>query len=111
MLGKTGVGKLTLIEALAQEDLSAGRGFALNDPYDDLVRWINQATDPNGRDNVVYFDATSLTHPYGYNPLRRVREDSIPLAASGLLETLKKLWPDAWGVCMEQSFEIRSMYF
>jgi hypothetical protein len=30
-----------------------------------------------------------------------VRDDKIPLAVSGLLETLKKLWPDAWGVRME----------
>ncbi len=30
-----------------------------------------------------------------------MREDKIPLAVSGLLETLKKIWPDAWGVRME----------
>jgi hypothetical protein len=33
--------------------------------------------------------------------VRRVQSDKIPLAASGLLETLRKLWPDAWGVRME----------
>ena len=43
----------------------------------------------------------SSAQPYGYNPLRRVRDEKIPLAASGLLETLKKLWPEAWGVRME----------
>ena len=30
-----------------------------------------------------------------------MRDDKIPLAVSGFLETLKKLWPDAWGVRME----------
>ncbi len=30
-----------------------------------------------------------------------MREDKIPLAVSGLLETFKKIWPDAWGVRME----------
>ena len=30
-----------------------------------------------------------------------VREDKITLAASGLLEAFKKMWPDAWGVRME----------
>ena len=30
-----------------------------------------------------------------------MRDDKIPLAASGLIETFKKLWPDAWGVRME----------
>ena len=42
-----------------------------------------------------------VEQPYGYNPLRHVRRDSIPIAVSGFLETLKKLWPDAWGVRME----------
>jgi hypothetical protein len=50
---------------------------------------------------VRYLDATNPKQPFGYNPLRRVRYDKIPLAVSGLLETLKKLWPDAWGVRME----------
>ena len=54
-----------------------------------------------GAERVVYLNASNPSQPYGYNPLRRVREDKIPLAVSGLLETLKKLWPDAWGVRME----------
>ena len=43
MLGKTGVGKSTLIETLAMQDLAAGRGFALIDPHGDLVErvWAN----------------------------------------------------------------------
>ena len=53
------------------------------------------------RDRLVYLDATDPAQPYGYNPLRRVRPNKIPLAASGLLETMRKLWPDAWGVRME----------
>ena len=52
-------------------------------------------------DRVVYLNAPDPSQPYGYNPLRRVRNDKIPLAVSGLLETMKKMWPDAWGVRME----------
>jgi hypothetical protein len=52
-------------------------------------------------ERVIYLDATNPHQPFGYNPLRRVRADKVPLAVSGLLETLKKLWPDAWGVRME----------
>ena len=53
------------------------------------------------RDRIVYLNAPDAAQPFGYNPLRRVRDDKIPLAASGLLETLRKLWPEAWGVRME----------
>jgi hypothetical protein len=36
-----------------------------------------------------------------WNASVSVREDKISLAASGLLEAFKKMWPDAWGVRME----------
>lgn len=100
-VGQTGVGKSTLLEQLALQDARAGRGFALIDPHGDLVERVYSRISPDGRDRVVYFDATDPSQPYGYNPLRRVRADKIPLAASGLLEALHKLWPDAWGVRME----------
>lgn len=98
-IGKTGVGKSTLLEVFARDDAAAGRGFALIDPHGDLAERVYQSI--KGRDNVVYLDATNPSQPYGYNPLRRVREDLIPLAASGLMETFRKLWPTAWGVRME----------
>jgi len=85
---------------MALEDLRAGNGFALIDPHGDLVERLHREAAQVGRD-VIYLDATDPAQPYGYNPLRRVRADRIPLAASGLLEVFKKMWSDAWGVRME----------
>lgn len=101
LIGKTGVGKSTLLETLARQDLEAGRGFALIDPHGDLVETVARDVGTVGPDRVIYLNAPDSACPYGYNPLRRVRADKIPLAVSGLLETMKKLWPDAWGVRME----------
>ncbi|MBV9990042.1 MAG: ATP-binding protein [Alphaproteobacteria bacterium] len=101
VIGKTGVGKSTLLETLALQDFEAGRGFALVDPHGDLVEPLATGIATLDPERLVYLDATNPFQPYGYNPLRRVRDDKIPLAVSGLLETLKKLWPDAWGVRME----------
>src|SRR5665213_423311 len=101
VIGKTGVGKSTLLEVLARQDLAAGRGFALVDPHGDLAERIRLVAEPKLADRLVYLDAADLTQPFGFNPLRRVRDDKIPLAASGLLDSLRKLWPDAWGVRME----------
>jgi type IV secretory pathway TraG/TraD family ATPase VirD4 len=101
MLGKTGTGKSTLLENMARQDLQYGNGFALIDPHGELVDRIASHI-PNSRQNdVLYLDASDPSQPYGYNPLRHIREDRIALAASGLLEVFKKMWPEAWGVRME----------
>ena len=101
VVGKTGVGKSALLETFARQDIEAGRGFALVDPHGDLAERAAANVPPQLRDRLTFLDATDPANPFGYNPLRRVRDDRIPLAASGFLETLRKLWPDAWGVRME----------
>jgi len=101
MIGKTGVGKSSLLRTLALQDFGAGRGFALVDPHGDLVEPLAKGIATLDPERLFYLNAADPWQPYGYNPLRRVRADKIPLAVSGLLETLKKLWPDAWGVRME----------
>jgi hypothetical protein len=100
-IGKTGVGKSTLLETLALQDIRSGRGCAVLDPHGDLVTRLSASIPPERRAHLVYFNAPDPRQPYGYNPLRRIPKDKIPLAASGLMEAWKKLWAEAWGVRME----------
>src|SRR5713101_6733457 len=101
IIGKTGTGKSTLLETMALQDLERGNGFALIDPHGDLVARVAARIPASQQDRVIYLDATDPTQPYGYNPLRHVSEDRIALAASGMMDVFKKMWPDAWGVRME----------
>lgn len=101
VIGKTGVGKSTLLEILLRQDIVAGRGFALIDPHGDLAERVWAWTPHALRDRVAYLNAPDPMQPFGYNPLRRVHPDRIPLAAAGILETFRKQWPQAWGVRME----------
>jgi type IV secretory pathway TraG/TraD family ATPase VirD4 len=101
VIGKTGTGKSTLLENMALQDLERGKGLALIDPHGDLVARIAARIPESRRDDVIYLDATDPSQPFGYNPLRHVREDRIALAASGMMDVFKKMWPDAWGVRME----------
>jgi len=89
------------MEGLALQDFTAGRGFAFIDPHGDTAERLASQISVNAASQVRYLNAAERTQPFGYNPLRRVRSDKIPLAASGLLDTFRKLWPDAWGVRME----------
>jgi Helicase HerA, central domain/TraM recognition site of TraD and TraG len=101
ILGKTGTGKSTLLHSLIQQDLSAGRGLCLIDPHGELAELVAMEARQSGRPDVTYWDVPDPTSPYGYNPLRHVRPDKIPLAVSGVLEAFKKHWADAWGPRME----------
>lgn len=101
IIGKTGVGKSTLIETMVKQDLQQNRGLCLIDPHGDLVERVFAAVPIHRQPDVIYFNVPDHTQPYGYNPLRYVKADKRSLAASGMLEVMKKLWPDAWGVNME----------
>lgn len=101
IIGKTGVGKSSLLEILLRQDIVAGRGFALIDPHGDLAERVWAWTPDALKDGITYLNAPDPRQPFGYNPLRRVRPDRIPLAAAGILETFRKQWPNAWGVRME----------
>lgn len=101
LIGKTGVGKSTLIENMVRQDLQHGRGLCLLDPHGDLVERIHATVPGHRRHDVLYFNVPDRSQPYGYNPLRYVTHKKRTLAASGMLEVMKKLWPDAWGVNME----------
>jgi energy-coupling factor transporter ATP-binding protein EcfA2 len=101
LVGKTGSGKSTLMETLASEDIAAGRGCVVLDPHGDLVERLAYRVPVERQGETIYLDVPDTRQPYGYNPLRHVSRDRIPLAASGLMEALKKLWSEAWGVRME----------
>ena len=101
VIGKTGVGKTTLLETLITQDIAAGRGCALIDPHGDFVERVVAAIPPARQSDVIYLDVPDAGQPYGYNPLARVNFELRPLVASGLMDVLKKMWDDAWGVRME----------
>lgn len=97
ILGQTGTGKSTLLYHLMRQDLGQGHGFCLLDPHGDLAEQIAGFCP----ETALIWNVADPNCPYGYNPLTRVSEKFRPLIASGLIDTLKKQWADAWGARME----------
>jgi hypothetical protein len=101
VIGQTGTGKSTLLGSMARQDLMTGHGFCFIDPHGDVADRLARDAASSTRTDIIYWNVPDPSSPYGYNPLRHVREDKIPLAVSGVLEAMRKLWADAWGVRME----------
>jgi len=100
VIGKTGVGKSTMLETLIRQDLEASRGVAVFDPHGDLVERV--ARDAlTRRDDVTYFNAPDPKGALGFNPLEQVGPAHRSLAAAGLLDAFRKIWWDSWGPRLE----------
>jgi len=97
IIGQTGTGKSTLLFNLAMQDAKAGIGFCIIDLHGDLAADLSQNL---GKEH-LYWQVADPRSPYGYNPLTHVSAEFRPLVTSGLIETLKKQWPDAWGARLE----------
>ncbi len=101
ILGKTGMGKSTLLHHLLASDIRAGRGIGLVDPHGDLAEAV-LASVPRGRTNdVIVFDAGDTAFPISFNVLDCPNPANRPLVASGIVSAFKKLHGQFWGPRLE----------
>jgi hypothetical protein len=101
IVGKTGLGKSTLLRNLILQDLYAGRGVGLLDPHGDLARDVLDAI-PRGRTNdVLYFNPGDLSRPVGLNLLPKVPRDEEHLVVAGVLSAFRGIWGSSWGPRLE----------
>jgi uncharacterized protein DUF87 len=101
IVGKTGLGKSTLLRNLILQDLYAGRGVGLLDPHGDLTREVLDAIPKTRTNEVLYFNPGDLTYPVGLNLLPRVPRDQAHLVVSGVLSAFRGIWGASWGPRME----------
>jgi hypothetical protein len=101
IVGKTGMGKSTLLENLIAADIQAGRGVGLIDPHGDLAETVLRLVPRHRTNDVVLFDVGDREHPIAFNPLDCQNEQQRPLVASGIVSAVHKMNPDSWGPRLE----------
>lgn len=67
VIGKTGMGKSTLLLSSIVEDMEAGRGLAVLDPHGDSFREILGLIPASRLGDVVIFDPSDRAYPLGLN--------------------------------------------
>ena len=101
LIGKTGMGKSTILENMIVEDIRAGNGVAVVDPHGDLAEKIIKYIPSNRVNDVIYFNPADYEHPIAFNVVEQVDPHLRHLVASGLIGVFQKLWADSWGPRLE----------
>ncbi len=101
VIGKTGMGKSTLLENLAVQDVRNGNGFAFLDPHGSAIDTILKYVPKERIEDVIYFAPFDIDFPIAFNVMEDVGFDKRHLVVSGLMSTFKKIWQDAWSARME----------
>lgn len=96
LLGPTGVGKSTVLLALALADAAEGRGLLLLDPKGDLATDFVARLPEERAGDVVVLDPTNPC-PVGFNPLAGPPELAV-VTAEAVLGVLAELFRDSWGI-------------
>jgi hypothetical protein len=100
-LGKTGMGKTTLLENMIFSDIQAGKGVAVIDPHGDLAEVVPQFVPKKRSNDVVLFDPADRDFPLSFNVLDCPDPNQRSLVASGLMSVFTKLWPGMFSGRME----------
>jgi hypothetical protein len=100
-IGKTGVGKSTLLMNMAIDDIYKGHGIAVLDPHGDLSENIINHIPEHRKKDLIYFNPADIYHCIGFNPLHNVPKEQRHTVASEVVLMFKKIWGDTWGARLE----------
>ncbi|MEY4440676.1 MAG: hypothetical protein RLY49_302 [Candidatus Parcubacteria bacterium] len=101
VIGKTGMGKSTLLENMAAQDIQQGNGMCFIDPHGKTAELLLEYIPKERINDVLYFAPFDMEHPISFNIMEDVGYDKRHLVVSGLMSAFKKIWKDAWSARME----------
>ncbi len=101
IIGKTGVGKSTLIANMAISDIRAGKGICVIDPHGDLCETLLDYIPSHRINDVVYLNPADDTHSFTLNPLETTDPSQQELVVSGIVAIFHKLYGNSWGPRLE----------
>jgi energy-coupling factor transporter ATP-binding protein EcfA2 len=101
IIGKTGMGKSTLLENMAVQDIQNGEGLAFIDPHGKTADLLLEYVPKERIKDVIYFAPFDTDYPVSFNVMEDVGPEKRHLVSNGLLSAFKKIWVDAWSARME----------
>lgn len=101
LIGKTGMGKSTVLENMTIQDIQNGNGLAFIDPHGKTADLFLEYVPEHRKKDVIYFAPFDTEYPISFNVMDGVDSDKRHLVVNGLMSAFKKIWVDAWSARME----------
>lgn len=101
VIGKTGMGKSTLLENMIFSDIRSGKGIAVVDPHGDLADHVLDFIPSHRNNDVILFDPSDRDFPVAFNMLENIDPAYNTIVASGLVGIFKKIYAESWGPRLE----------
>ena len=102
-IGKTGMGKSTMLENMAIQDIQNGNGMAFLDPHGKTADLLLDYIPEERIKDVIYFAPFDTEHPISFNVMEDVGPMRRHLVLSGLMSAFEKVFG-------EESFSDRMQY-
>lgn len=101
VIGKTGVGKSTMLENMAIQDIQNGEGIVFIDPHGSSAEKLLDFVPQERIKDVIYFAPFDTEYPLAFNVMESVGFDQRHHVVSGLMGVFERLWADSWSARMQ----------
>lgn len=101
IVGKTGMGKSTLILSLIKKDIEENKAIVLIDPHGDLADEALHLIPQSRLKDLIYINPSLEEFPVAINPLELLKDENANLKASATTEIFEVLAKGSWGPRLE----------
>lgn len=95
-LGRTGMGKTTLLTNMILNDIYTNEGVCFIDPHGDAVETLLDYIPSSRLKDVIYFNLSDTEHPIPLNVLGDSDHQMKHLLVSSLISIFRKLYAEHW---------------
>lgn len=101
VIGKSGMGKSTMLENMAIQDIQNGEGMIFIDPHGSTAEKLLDFIPEDRITDTMYFAPFDTEFPIGFNILEDVGYDNRHKVVAGLMGVFERIWADAWSARMQ----------
>lgn len=101
VIGKSGMGKSTMLENMAIQDIQNNEGIIFVDPHGSSAEKLLDFIPEERVKDTMYLAPFDTDFPLGFNILEDVGYDNRHKVVAGLMGIFERIWADAWSARMQ----------